>query len=129
MDKKENARFPIQAPQSDKRREVTRAVAEGSAGLVPFAGQLVARILRVTHPPKSEQDRKEWQKAISERANEHEARLDEHERRLNPEIEIQGLPAEIAALLIKSCPDGFGDQRFDSETIGQFFPESRQLSL
>lgn len=129
MDKKENARLQIEAPKSDKSREVARAFTEAIASVIPIAGQAVVRLLRVTHPSKSEQNRKEWQSAISERTNDQDTRLDEHQRLLNPQIVVEGLPAEIAVQLIKSCQDGFGDQRFGSDDIGRLFPEHGMDSI
>lgn len=63
---------------------------EGVAELVPGVG-LVTGVHRVTHPPKSEQDRDAWQKAISDRSNEHDGRLDRHENMLVPSETIYGL--------------------------------------
>jgi hypothetical protein len=51
-----------------------RGTAEGIAGLIPGA-DLVTNILRVTHPPKEEQERAQWEKDISQRTNEHTAKF------------------------------------------------------
>ncbi|AMY00659.1 hypothetical protein A4R29_15000 [Mesorhizobium ciceri biovar biserrulae] len=54
-----------------------RGAAEGVAGLIPGA-DLVTNILRVTHPPREEQERAQWEKDLSQRTNEHTAKFAEH---------------------------------------------------
>ena len=112
----EKRREPIQVPASDKKREVGRALIEGAASLVPGGGA-VSRILRTTHPPQSEQDRKEWQLAVSERTNEHSERLDKHEALLDPKATLEGASAALALILIQNCPNGLGATHYNLEEL------------
>lgn len=120
----EKGRGPIQPPVSDKKREGVRAIVEAGVSLIPGGGPL-ARLYRTTHPPKSEQDRKEWQQAISDRTNEHTERLDEHERLIRPEGEtLTGITAELAQRLVQDCPDGMGLRFYDLDRMCGLVPSA-----
>ena len=65
---------PIEPPQPQPGGALLRGAAEGMAGLIPGA-DLVTNILRVTHPPREEKERGQWEKDISQRTNEHTDKL------------------------------------------------------
>lgn len=69
-----NSDNPIEPPQPHPGGALLRGAAEGMASLIPGA-DLVTNILRVTHPPKEDKERGQWEKDISQRTNEHTDRL------------------------------------------------------
>lgn len=113
---------PLRAPVTDKKREGARTAIEAAASLIPGGGAVV-RVARLTHPPKSEHDRKQWQQAISDRTNEHAERLDDHEQRLNPTRILQGATAELVAALASNCPDGLGHKKYELADLCALLPE------
>ncbi|TJV05990.1 MAG: hypothetical protein E5Y12_06605 [Mesorhizobium sp.] len=68
---------PIEPPHAHPGRALMRGAAEGVASLIP-GGDLVANIIRVTHPSKEEKERGQWEKDLSQRTNEHTAKFAEH---------------------------------------------------
>ncbi|RVA34821.1 hypothetical protein EN933_30770, partial [Mesorhizobium sp. M7A.F.Ca.US.001.01.1.1] len=65
---------PIEPPHAHPGRALMRGAAEGVASLIPGA-DLVTNIIRVTHPPKEEKERGQWEKDISQRTNDHTDKL------------------------------------------------------
>lgn len=125
-DKKE--REPIEPPANDKARALTRAVAEGLAGLAP-GGSIAANIVKVTHPPKADQDRTAWEQDISKRTNEHTERLDRHEEQLSHKETITGTTARLTATLARDCPDGLGHKLYTLDDIAALLPDEDRQDL
>lgn len=117
----EHDRRPIDPPASNPGRDVARAMAEGVAELVPGAG-VVTALLRVTHPPKSEQERDEWQKAITNRSNEHDQEIDRHAALLEPTETVTGLTEQLIRQLAQQCPDGLGCWYFELGDLQALLP-------
>lgn len=126
MSDEKDDRKPIEPPGTDKKRALARTVAEGVVGLIP-GGSIAAGVVRVTHPPKAEQDRESWQKAISERTNEHNGRLDRHDEQLSPRETVSGTTARLIAALARNCPDRLGHKHYTLDMIVESLPgEDRQ---
>lgn len=122
----EKERHLIEPPATGKTRALTRAIAEGAAGLVPGGG-IAANIMKVTHPPKADQERAAWEQDISERSNEHTDRLDHHEEKLSHEESISGTTARLTVTLAQDCPDGLGHKLYTLDDIAALLPdEDRQ---
>ncbi|PAP98617.1 hypothetical protein LRP31_33440 (plasmid) [Mesorhizobium mediterraneum] len=108
---------PIIAPTTDPKRELGRTFVEVIASTNPITGGL-ARLYQVTHPSKSTRDREEWQRAISERTNEHGKRLDRHWALLSPPAEtLAGLSARLVEFLARACPDGLAEHFHDLDEV------------
>ena len=122
MDEPKKPRSNIKTPASDKKREGARAVAEAAASLIPGGGAL-ARLYRTTHPPKSEQDRKEWQSQITERSNDHSDQLDRHERIIAPTYEIKGPPVDLIVAMIQQCTDGRSERIYTLQDLRALLPQ------
>jgi hypothetical protein len=112
----------------NEKRQIVRAVAEAIAGLIPGGG-FVTNILQVTHPPKSNKHRQEWQGAVSERTNENTGRLDQHDRLLKPTTTLTGTAAQLAVALAKACPDGPGRENFDLDALCRLLPEADRQDI
>ncbi|WP_157678485.1 hypothetical protein [Mesorhizobium sp. WSM1497] len=61
-------------PEPSDGRALGRTLAESAAELVP-GGSLLTGLLRVTHPPKAEQEQGRWRRDVSSRTNENSAQL------------------------------------------------------
>jgi hypothetical protein len=118
----------IRAPESDLKREITRAAVEGVASLVP-GGSALARLYQVTHPSNAKTDQGEWQQAISERTNEHTERLDQHDDVLAPKQTITGTAAELAIALARDCPDGLGRKRYELADLCKLLPDAEAQAI
>ena len=110
-------------------RDIVRTVAEGVVEVVPGGG-IVTGLLRAKLPSQSERNRDDWERAISDRSNEHGDRLDRHEDILAPATEtISGLPARLLARLAQECPDGLSMQDYDVDALSTLFPDDDKQSL
>jgi hypothetical protein len=128
MSDDQDKREPIQAPVADKTREVVRAVVEAGAGLVPGGGSLV-RLYRTTHPPKSGQDRKQWQEAISARTNENTDRLDQHDQLLPRKIELAGVTAQLVTVLAREPGDGMRGKGHTLDDLCKLLPDTKRAAV
>jgi len=116
----------IVAPSAHPKRAGIRAIFEAVAGFEPITGAL-ARLYQTTHPPRSEQERDDWQNAITERSNEHDHRLDRHEEILAPKhIEFSGVTAQIIHIVGHACPDGLAEHFLDMDDLKCRLPESSE---
>ncbi|WP_050988426.1 MULTISPECIES: hypothetical protein [Sinorhizobium] len=125
-DETERTRKIIDAPRAHPRRAGIRAIVEALAGFGPITGAL-ARLYHTTHPPKSEQEREDWQKSITERSNEHDMRLDRHEEILSPsEIKFSGLEAQMIHAVGHACPDGLAEHFLHLDELKDLLPETSE---
>jgi hypothetical protein len=120
---------PISSPVTDKRREAIRALSEAIAGLIPVLGSFLSRLYRTTHPPRSEQDRKEWQVAISARTNENTDRLEEHGSLLAPKVTLTGVTAELTVVLAHASTDGMRGKARGREDLYALMPNAGPKSI
>lgn len=123
-----NNKDPIVAPQSDPQRKLARVIFDSVVGLLP-GGSALARIWQFSHPPKSEQEREAWQGVISERSNEHDARLDHHDASLFPHERVTGITAALMVALAHNCPDGLGRRRYELGDLVRLVPDATPQQL
>jgi hypothetical protein len=121
-------RTPVAVPATEKWREVLRAAVEAIASFIP-GGSALARLYRTIHPPKSEQDRKQWQATVSERTNENTDRLDQHENLLSPKATVVGVAAKLAAVLAHDCPDGMHSKSYALTDLYALLPHSEKQAV
>jgi len=121
-------RTPIAPPAQHQVRDMGRSVAEGIVELVPGGG-IVTGLLRSKLPSQSERNRDDWERAVSERSNEHDDRLDRHEDMIAPTETIDGLPARMLARLARECPDGLSTQDYDLDALCALFPDDDRQSI
>ncbi|SCB36680.1 hypothetical protein [Rhizobium hainanense] len=119
---------PILAPSKDHPGDRLRAVATGIAGLAPGGGFVTALIDDLV-PTGEERARTDWEASISERTNEHGARLDEHDAQINPKETIDGVVAALAAALAQACPDGLGHEVYEPDEIYALFSDIPQSEI
>lgn len=124
----ETERSPIVPPAGKPLREAVRSAAEATVELIPGAA-IVTGLLRTTHPPASAKETELWQEAISDRTNEHTARLDTHEALLEPTETITGLPAVLIARLVQECPDGMARRYYDLDALCALLPDADRTAL
>lgn len=119
----DGARKPIAPPLRDRPRDARRAVAEAVAQITPLTAGL-ARLYQTTHPPAFEERRQDWEEEISTRSNEHDVRLDRHERILMPRRKpLEGAAAGLVVALAHACPDGLARTYYTPEQLGQLLPD------
>lgn len=120
---------PIELPAAGGRRELIRVALEAAFELAP-GGSALTKLYQVTFPPKSAQDSEAWQRAISERTNEHSARLDRHELLLAPRTEtFSGTIAQLIEVMAKSCPDGLAETFIDMDDLAKFLPDTENARI
>jgi hypothetical protein len=120
---KSSSKDPIQRPSANKARATWRATIEALASFIPYGGALV-RILRTTHPPKSDQDRDRWQGEITERTNENTGRLDQHEELLSPKATLSGVTAQLVSALAQAPGDGMRGKGQTLDDLCQLIPNT-----
>lgn len=122
----EEKRAPLSAPPGRLKRDVARAIVEGVAGFEPVTGML-ARLYQVTYPPKSVQDREDWERSITERSNEQDDRLDRHEAQFQPQVEtLEGLSARLVEAIALACPNGLAESFHE---IAALLPDEIQAEV
>jgi hypothetical protein len=121
-------RPPIAPPEQNVTGDVLRTVVEGVVEVVPGGG-IITGLLRTSMPSQTERNRAEWERSISERSNEHNDRLDQHQDMLAPTETITGLAAELISRLAQECPDGMSTQDYDLTDLCSLFPEADRQSL
>lgn len=119
---------PLLPPPQHQARDLTRTIAESLAEIVPGGG-IVTGLLREVVPSKTDQDREDWEAAITERSNQHGERLDRHEDMLAPSETISGLPARLVVRLAQECPDGLSMQDYDLDALSALFPDEDRQSI
>lgn len=112
---------PLVAPGAHPKRDVFRAIVEAIAGADPLSGAL-ARIYQTTHPSKAAREQAAWFEAITARVNEHAKQLDRQEDMLAPTVMLDGLPEQLAAFMIRDCPNGLADRRYEIEDLQEELP-------
>lgn len=123
------ARKIIIVPRAHPKRAGIRAMIEAVAGFDPVTGAL-ARLYQTTHPPKSEQEREDWQNAITQRSNEHDERLDQHEAILSPEVTtFSRLTARMIQAICRSCPDGLAEHFLDLDEVKELLPDASEEEM
>lgn len=124
-----NSPKPIEPPQSDPKREVTRALIEAVAGIHPVTAGL-ARIYQVAYPPKSEVDEAQWRSDISNRTNENSDKIKRREAIFDPKESISGVAAHLVQSLAINCPDGLGRKLYSMKDYCDLIPgvERQEIS-
>lgn len=123
MDIDDEKRQPITPPERDKATGVKRSLIEAVAQITPLTAGL-SQIYRTTHPPAGEIAREQWEESISERSNEHDARLDAHDSVLAPQTQtVEGCGAKLFKLMAEDCPDGQRKKRYQLYELKELLPE------
>lgn len=122
-------RKPIDPPHRDQRKNTARAVVEAIAQATPVSAGL-ARLYQTTHPSDAERNRGQWENSITERSNEHDERLDVHERAISPHTEtIDGTAARLLEVLGRDCADGMRSKRYALDDLCELLPEESQTDI
>ncbi|GGE02549.1 hypothetical protein GCM10011390_21790 [Aureimonas endophytica] len=116
MNERTNPKAPLVAPAAYSKRDAFRAIVEAIAGANPITGAL-ARIYQTTHPSKAARQQAAWFDAVTARVNEHARQLDRQDDMLAPTVMLDGLPEQLVTFMIRDCPNGLADRRYEIEDL------------
>lgn len=113
----------IVAPAADPKGAVGRAILEAAAGIEPITG-FFSRLYQTTHPPKSEIERANWQREITDRSNELDERVDRHERLLSPAtVELSDAQQAVVVAILRANDTGMEELFTAIEDVAEQLPK------
>jgi len=123
MTEKRDKPGPIKPPSHDHPDDKLRTVATAAIELIPGGGS-IARLAGEVVPTQAERARRHWEGNISDRTNEHTARLDEHDQLIAPKKSITGLTAALAVALAKAPGDGMRGKGREPNDVAALLPDN-----
>jgi hypothetical protein len=114
--------IPLRPPEKGHPDDRARVPLEAAISALPFGGAIL-KIWNDWFPTQSQRARGKWEGAVTERANEHATRLDEHDQAISPTTELSAPAVTLAVALAREPSNGMGGKLRDLTTICALGPD------
>jgi hypothetical protein len=122
------ARSPLQPPAKGHPDDRARVPIEAALSLAP-GGSALVKLAAEHFPTQSQRSRSAWEKDVSSITNEHDERLDAHDRILSPTHAITGTAASLAAALARAPGDGMRGRPRNLHDLCDLLPDCEPANI